>query len=239
MRFFFLIFALFYAMAAAAGCPVAEQTAREKGLTAALPVFVQCAIQQNDDDTQLYLARIYAKGLGDVAKSTSKALLFYHLSSENGNASAMVELSTLLTSLDEKAETRHEISDYLDKAQAILKNNTRNSFKGELLHPYALLMLASENPSEKWFYTTQMKSDSRAAQLLKNYQIDPDKKKQVIREASKWKQRKMRDIAFEVYSLAEFNEFYDTLYPKEGLPNSFARSQAVNKLKEKIESLQK
>ena len=239
MRFIPLFLVLFCATAVSAGCPVAEQVARDKGLTAALPVFVQCAIQQNDDETQLYLARIYTKGHGDVAKNISKALLFYHLSSENGNAAAMVELATLLTSLDEKAETRHEISDYLDKAQATLKNNTRNSFKGELLHPYALLMLASESPSEKWFYTTETKSDSRAAQLLKNYQIDPEKKKTVIREASKWKQRKMRDIAFEIYSVSEYNEFYNTLYPKQGIPNSFARSQAVNKLKEKIESLQK
>ena len=239
MRYFFLILILCYTGAVSAGCPVAEQIAREKGLTAALPVFIHCAIQQNDDDTQLYLARIYAKGHGNIAKNTSKSLLFYHLSSENGNAAAMVELSSLLTTLDEKEETRREISDYLDKAQTILKSNTQNSFKGELLHPYALLMLASENPTEKWFYMTQTKSDPRAAQLLKDYQIDPEKKKQVIREASKWKQRKMRDIAREVYSVAEYNEFYNTLYPKQGLPNSFARSQALNKLKEKIESKQK
>ena len=66
--------------------------------------------------------------------------------------------------------------------------------------------------------------------------MDDIKKKEIIRQATQWKQRKMMDIAKEVYSPAEFKEFHQTLYPTVGIPNAFKRSQAVNQLKERIES---
>ena len=222
-----------------ADCPNADKMAREKGLSEALPVYQSCAIGQNDDDSQLYLARIFATGQGSISKSRTKALLFYHLSAENGNATAMVELSKLLTEMDNDEIGRNEILTYLGKLQTQLRIMPANSFSGELLHPYALLMLAAESPESKWFYTTKQTSDPRAAQFLKNYKIDPDKKKEVIRAATQWKQRKMIDLAREVFSVSEFKEFYQTLYPKTGLPNSFARSQAVDKLKAKVESRKK
>ena len=222
-----------------AACPIADKLAREKGLLAALTAYQNCAIGQNDDDSQLYLARAYETGQENIQKSHGRALLFYHLSAENGNATAMVELANLLTKLDSDEAGRQEIVTYLEKIKAQLSQLTFNSFRGELLHPYALLMLAAEAPEAKWFYTTGVKSDSRAGQLLKNYKIDPNKKKEVIRAATAWKQRKMLDLAYEVFSVSEFNEFHQTLYPKVGLPNSFARAQAVERLKTKVESRQK
>lgn len=220
-------------------CPTADKAAREKGLEVALPAYQMCAVNKNDDDSQLYLARIYATGQGSVSRNLKRALLFYHLSAENGNATAMVELANLLTEMDNSDESRNEILAYLDTIQAQLKAMPVSSFTGTLLHPYALLMLAAESPESKWFYTTKQKTDPRANQLLKNYKIDTDKRKEVIRSATQWKQRKMMDLAREVFSLAEFSEFYRTLHPKVGIPNSFARSQAVEKLKSYIESRQK
>ena len=224
---------------AGADCPLADKLAREKGLDAALKTYQHCAIVKNDDEAQLYLGHIYETGQGNVYKNPRRAILFYHLSAENGNATAMVDLAKLLTELDDDDSTRDDIITYMDKIQSQLRYSSGNSFAGELLHPYALLMLAGESPDVKWFYTTKQKSDPRAAQLLKSYTIDPQKKKDVIRAASQWKQRKMLDLAREVFSVKEYNEFYRTLYPKEGLPNAFARSQAVEKLKARIESRQK
>ena len=235
----FFLGVLCWTIQGSATCPNADKVAREKGISKATAVYRNCALGQNDDDSQLYLARVYATGQGDVKKSHGKALLFYHLSAENGNATAMVELANLLTELDNNDQTRDEIIIYLDKVRAQLKNSFDNSFSGELLHPYALLVLASESPEAKWFYTTTQKSDPRAAQLMKNYRLDPDKKKEVIRAATLWKQRKMIDMAREVFSVSEFDEFYRTLYPETGLPNAFARSQAVEKLKSRVESRQK
>jgi len=224
---------------AGANCPVADKVAREKGLSAAENVYQNCALGQNEDEAQLYLARVYATGQGNIPKSRGRALLFYHLSAENGNATAMVELANLLTEMDGDEASRREIVTYMDKIKAQAKIRPANSFRGDLLHPYALLLLASESPESKWFYITKTKSDPRAAQLIKTYKIDPQKKKEVIREATAWKQRKMIDLAREVFSVSEFNEFYQTLYPKVGLPNSFARAQAVDKLKTRVESRQK
>ncbi|MDY6407305.1 MAG: hypothetical protein SPL08_01185 [Pseudomonadota bacterium] len=227
---------LCWATGVTADCPVADELARTKGLSAALSAYLGCAVNQNDDESQLYLAHVYMTGQENVAQNRQRALLFYHLSAENGNATAMVELARLLIELDNDDKTRGEITSYLEKIQGQFQNNFENSFKGELLHPYALLMLANEAPESKWFYLSRQKSDSRSAQLLKNYQIDAAKKKQVMRTATLWKQRKMVDMAREVFSVSEFNDFYRTLYPETGLPNAFTRAQAVEKLKSRIES---
>ena len=239
MRFIVFFLFLWGSCLAWADCPVADKIAREKKLSDAMPLYIQCALQSNDDETQLYLARIYRKGQGDVGKSIQRTLLFYHLSSENGNAAAMVELATLLRELDDSDEKRAEIIAYSKKIAAQAKRTIGGSFDGKLLHPYALLALAAEKPEAKWFYTTKTKTDPRATELLKNYKVDGDKKRVLMQTATAWKQRKMKDMANNVLTLKELNEFYKTLYPKKGLPNSFARSQAVNKLKERVESIQK
>lgn len=239
MRFLFILFLFIFSAQSFAGCPVADKIAREKGMDKALSVYLNCALNQNDDETQNYLAGLYEKGLGNISKNINRALLFYHLSAENGNASSMVALSNLLRQLDETESGRQQLLTYLKKIRLNLEKTHRTSFIGQLLHPYALLMLATEKPELKWFYTTSQKSDPRAAKLLKEYQIDDAKKKEVIREATQWKQRKMLDIAKEAFSSADFQEFYQTLYPKIGRPDAFKRSQAVNKLKERIESKQK
>ena len=236
MRAFIVLIFLFITHTVFAACPVADKFARENNMDKALPIYIDCALYQNDDETQNYLAGIYEKGQGNVAPNLNRALLFYHLSAENGNASSMVSLSNILRRLDETDSGRKALLTYLKK---IRLQGTTGTFNGQLLHPYALLMLAAEKPEVKWFYTTAKKSDPRAAKLLKEYQMDDIKKKEIIRQATQWKQRKMMDIAKEVLSATEFRDFYQTLYPQIGMPNAFKRSQAVNQLKEKIESKQK
>lgn len=236
MRVFIVLIFLFITHTAFAACPVADKIAREKGMDKALPVYINCALYQNDDETQNYLAGIYEKGLGSISKNLNRALLFYHLSAENGNASSMVSLSNILRRLDETDSGREELLNYFKK---IRLQRLTGSFTGQFLHPYALLMLAAEKPEVKWFYITSTKSDPRAAKLLKEYQIDDIKKKEVVREATHWKQRKLVDIAKDALSSSEFRTFYQTLYPETGRADAFKRSQALNHLKEKIESRQK
>ena len=234
-RLFLTLNLLLWTLTVHAACPGADVIARTNSLRKALPIYITCALQGNDDETQLYLAQIYETGKGDILKNTQRALLFYHLGSENGNASAMVGLSKLLTRLDSNNKTREEIPLYLEKIRSNLAGNLGQSFRGQLLHPYTLLLLASEKQSAKWFYPTNTKSDPNAASLLKAYTIDSQKKQACLKEASQWKQRRMMDIAREVFSVREYNNFYDILYPDVGLPDPFAREQAVNRLKERVE----
>ena len=238
MRVFIVLIFLFITHTAFAACPVADKIAREKGMDKALPVYINCALYQNDDETQNYLAGIYEKGLGSISKNLNRALLFYHLSAENGNASSMVVLSNLLRQLDETEDGRQQLLTYLKKIRLNLEKTRQTSFSGQLLHPYALLLLAAEKPDVKWFYTTTKKSDPRATKLLKEYQIDDVKKEEIVREATHWKQRKLVDIAKDALSSSEFRTFYQTLYPETGRADAFKRSQALNHLKEKIESRQ-
>ena len=117
-----------------------------------------------------------------------------------------------------------------------LKKNAESSFDGEVLHPYALLVLASEPSVHKWYYPTKTKYSTEALKLLQNYQIDDKKKAILMKQASLWKQRKMMETAQEVLSKTEFKKFKETVYPSKGQPDSFARRQAVTELKEKVEN---
>ncbi len=220
-----------------AGCPAGDEASRSRGLLAAMPVYEVCALQKNDDETQLYLAQLYDRGQSGVARNVQRSLLFYHLSAENGNATAQVGLSKLLTRLDESDATRPEIRSYMEKIKGQLQNRSQTSFKGQMLHPYTLLLLAAEKPSAKWFYPTTVTSDPEAQRLLKQYEITPDKQKTSYAEATAWKQRKMLDVARDVFSVSEYVSFYDRLYPKQGAADPFTRSQAINELKEKLESV--
>lgn len=225
---------LLLAGTAQAACPAGDTLARSGGLAAAIPTYIQCALYQKDDATQLYLGQIYEKGRESIAANPQRALLFYQMSADNGNASAQVNLAQLLTTLDETPQGRETVIAYHTKLRGMLGLRRVQSHSGGLLHPYALLMLAAEKPENKWFYPSKTLSDTRAAAALKAYQIDPAMKKDLIHQASQWKQYKMRAVARDVYPVAEYNKFYETLYPKSGIVDAFARSQEINKLKKEL-----
>ena len=116
MRFFVILFlTLFNISFAFADCPIGDKVARESGLEKAMEIYINCALNHNDDDTQLYLAQIYSKGQGSVSKNLQRALLFYHLSAENGNATAMIELANILTNLDADEASRADLITYMTK----------------------------------------------------------------------------------------------------------------------------
>ena len=190
-----------------------------------------CALQENNDAVQALLGRVYLNGEYGVTKNMQKALLFYHLSSENGNAKSQTALAKLLLKMDEKEDSRAQIQDYLDKMKFFMKHDSGASFDGDILHPYALFMLAAENADQKWYYVSDELSAPEAGGLLKNYQLDKAKKYEMQRLASQWKQRKMFEVAKEIYNQAEYQKFENAVKPKSGRADAFLRSQAIEKLK--------
>ena len=83
IRFLFFVLCCILGLTAHASCPIADEIARSKSLEEAMPIYINCALNENDDASQIYLAKIYANGQANVKKNISRALLFYHLSSGN------------------------------------------------------------------------------------------------------------------------------------------------------------
>ncbi len=236
MKFLTFIFMCFcWTGLAWAACPEGDYVRDKKNIQDAMEYYYMCAVGQNDDETQLMLARAFQRGTNNITPDANKSMLFYHLAADNGNAVAQVEFAQLLLKLDETPMGREAVLKHTRQMQAAFAV-AGILFKGELLHPYALLMLAAEKPEQKWFYPTAEKTSAGAALLLKNYQIDAKKKQNVLREASLWKQRKMLETAQDVMSPADFKAFQSAVLPRQGRVDGFARNQAIQNLKDAIQN---
>lgn len=229
----FILMGLAVAVPALAKCVEGDRLARSKGMPAAIETYETCAVQYNDDAAQALLAPIYEKGRYGLAVNTQRALLFYHLSAENGNAVSQTALAELLMRLDENEGGRAEIRKYLRKINVAGKR-TGGQVSADVLHPYALLALAAEKQAAKWYYPSEVLSAPKAGQLFRAYQIEPEKQREVMRLATAWKNRKMLAAAKEVLPAAEYQRFYDELYPAAGRPDAFSRSQTVKRLEEQV-----
>ena len=229
-----LIFALFLMMSTSAFslCEKADAL-YPRNVASAVKEYQKCALMENDDISQLRLAQIYQKGAKNVQVNEMQMLLFYHLAADNGNAEAQTKLAKLLIEMDQDPVKREIVSSYLSKIEATFKGEDLEIKKG-IFHPYILLMLAAEPVDQKWYYPSYTKSYLEAALLLKDYEIDEQKKRLLLYKGSKWKQAKMKETAQDVLSYAEYQKFYQTLYPLRGKPDQFLRQQAINNLKEKV-----
>ncbi len=226
----FLIMVLGMVFDAGAVCVQGETLLKQQGMKQAFNAFETCALGENDDTAQIRLGQYY-NGLKDPSDKM-KALFYYHLAAENGNANAQVSLAKLLFQLQSNQEGKHILKQYNQQIKEMLSYSDA-PFRGELLHPYTLLMLASENEGQKWYYPTTQKTNTEAGILLKKYQVSKEQQKNFIRQASLWKQKKMRETAYEVFSVSEYQDFMNIVYPKQGRPDAYKRQQAVEKLKEK------
>lgn len=226
---------LSFVISANADCPSGIMAQKQLGQEKAVSYYVRCALDTNDEISQYWLAQYYQKIPNRTNQDIMKMLLFYHLAAENGNAHAQVQLAKILLNMDNNDTDRAVLSSYIEQMQAFMKNQNM-MFKGEILHPYILLTLASENAEQKWYYPTKFKSNAEATILLKSFQIDDDKKKMLLQQGSQWKQRKMKETAYEIMSLKEYNDFINTVYPEKGRPDAFVRQQAVMNLKNKVEN---
>lgn len=209
---------------------------QEQSLDKALPYYETCALSDNNDAAEMVLARAYEKGDKNIPRNTQKALLFYHLSADNGNAEAQVALAKMLMKLDETTSGRQELSSYMRKIEAALKNQPAGEFKGQVLHPYTLLLLATERADQKWYYPSTTTTAPEATKLLKAYKIDEVKKKGALRDASVWKQQKMMQTARQVLDEAEYKMFQQTVMPTKGKPDAFAKNRAMDNLKTKVKA---
>lgn len=230
----FAFFTCFVVFSVHARCLIGEWTQQNQGLAAALPAYEDCALNYNDDASHLLLAATYQQGAPGIAANGQRALLFYHLAAENGNAKAQYMLARLLLQLDETPAGRAQIQTYLNKIQTALRYDDNGAFKGALLHPYTLLLLAAEKADQKWYYPSFVRQEPEASYFLGRYQISDDKKRQAVKDASAWKNAKMLEIAKGLMTPSEFSRFFETLYPQKGRADPFKRAQALEGLKDKI-----
>lgn len=217
-------------------CEYALDTEQSQGFLKAIPFYEQCAVSMNNDEVQLRLAKAYHSGSGGVHKNMQKALLFYHLSSENGNAIAQTELAQLLLNMDEKPSTRAQLQSYLEKIKHFISGDNVTTFDGSFLHPYALLALAVESIDQKWYYVSDQLSAPQASGLLKKYKVSDEKKRLALDQMKQWKERKMIEVAREIYQPDEYQDFVQRVKPISGYADAFLKSQSIQKLKTDIKA---
>lgn len=241
MRFIWIICSLFISGAAFAFCPFSERlqkTLKEESIVA---LYKNCAEVMNDDGAQAKLAAIYDKGTPAIPRDLKKALLYYQLSADNGNAASQARLAQLYMELDKNREGRADLYGYLQSILPVSVTDSEgqvqnpNGFRGELVHPYVLLMLANEKAENKWYYPTkELQAPPFAKVLFNSYQVDAKKKKTLLQQASQWKKRKLLEIAEQILTKDEYRNFVETLYPANGQPDKFKRSQLLQQFQDKV-----
>ena len=187
-------------------CPLADRYIKRNNPQATIFAWQMCALKNNDDGAQMNLADSYLNGKNGVEKDESQALYMYHLAAESGNAKAQLKLAQLLRSFDTSPERRAKLLEYQSKLTNLSKDN--EGFQGEIYHPYTLMLLASEKAENKWYYPSQeRKPPEEISKELKNYQVNSKVQQAALRDASRWKTRKLLEIAKEVVAEAEYADF--------------------------------
>ncbi len=225
-KIIFCSFCLGFVGSAFAYCPLADKYRQENQSTQEMIALNVCALSLNDDDSQMKMAEGYMQGLNGLRKDEKQALYMYQLAAENGNAEAQVKLAELLQSYDTTSERRQELKAYQQKLQ---KSDDPTAFGGEIQHPYTLLLLASERPDNKWYYPSLNRSaPARTTVLLQNYKITPEKRQAAMKDASRWKTRKLLEMAREILTESDYQDF------EKRLKNNATRTQAMSELKERL-----
>jgi len=241
MRLFFMLGLLLTATYTQAACLFSDSLAATLDERSVISLYQSCAEGMNDDAAQARLAAIYEKGGSTVLQDLKKAMYYYQLSAENGNANSQARLAQLYMQFDKGKSNRAFLYNYMGSI-APVQNTTQKSgaktepnTQGGLLHPYVLLMLANEKPENKWYYPTNViQAPPYAAKLLKEYKIDEEKKKQLTRQATQWKKRKLLEAARQILPAAEYQDFVNTLYPTSGQPDTFKRKELLKSFQEKV-----
>ena len=227
IAFFFIMTVFLDAFSALAACPLAEKYRRVGKEDSEAGLLYFCAVNFNDDDSQMKMADAYLNGKLGVQKDEMSAVYMYQLAAENGNAEAQVKLAELFQSFDTSPERRKKLKEYQKKLEKVSDNP--DDFGGEIQHPYTLLLLASERPENKWYYPSLTRTPpERTMSLLTGYSITPEKRQAALKDASRWKTRKMLAMAKEVLSEKEYPDF------EKRLKNKLTRTQAMNELKERM-----
>jgi hypothetical protein len=240
--FFFLI--LGFGANSFASCPDGDILLEKKMEKQAIDAYTACAEDQNDPQAQFFLGKAYQNGQNGLKADLNNALFYYQLSAENGYAPAQVRLAKILSSLMTNnetviLETYQQILKSLEAQELTFEQKNQIADKAVRgLPAYAWLLLAADKKENKWFLPAGESSDDQALSLLKimEKQISPADKKAAIRQASKWKEKKLLQAAKEVLTEREYLSFYQTLYPTMKKADPKARGQALQYLKQKIQS---
>ncbi|MBR6231872.1 MAG: sel1 repeat family protein [Alphaproteobacteria bacterium] len=223
-----ILFSVLYAGPALSRCLLADKYEKEGIAELEIMALNMCATQYNDDESQMKLADIYLNGLKGESKDELTALYMYQLAAEAGNTEAQVRLSQMLQSFDTSPERRAELKSYMKKLEKTYKGS--NDFSGEIMHPYTLLLLASERADNKWYYPSSNRIASpQVSTLLSQYKITPEKRQAALQEASRWKTRKLLETAKEVLPEEEYGEFENKV------KNASTRSEAMTELKKRMQ----
>ena len=234
-----IIALLLVALPCRAFCPFSDTFLSSLKPESSITFYNNCALQLNDDASQLKLATLYDQGSSAVPKDMKKAIYYYQLSAENGNAIAQSRLAQIYAAMDKDKSTRQMWYDY-KKSIGFSGNLDSDVFKGDLMHPYVLLMLANEKATNKWYYPSkELTAPVYAQQLFKSYKLDEEKKKTLTGQATAWKKRKLLELAEQILTPEEYTNFKETLYPSQGKPDAFKRTQALKFFKEKVEAYKK
>jgi TPR repeat protein len=189
-------------------------------------------LNYNDDESQIKLARAYAKGEFGLEKDPNLSIYFYQLSAENGNAQAQVNLAEALIKAYENPKTKEKILEHRKNLSMTEGEDDKSLFNGDFMHPYAFLKLASEGPDKKWYYPSfERSAPTRTLSLLRNYEhnMTDDEKKLAIRQASQFKTRKLLQMAKEVLTEDEYPQM------EQRLKSPQTQKQAMEELKVKME----
>ena len=242
MRLFFILGILLATTYTQAACLFSDTLAASLDERSVISLYKSCAEGMNDDAAQARLAAIYENGSNTVLQDLKKALYYYQLSADNGNANSQAHLAQLYLQFDKGKRNRAFLYDYMGTIAPAQNTSQKSGTKteadnqGGLLHPYVLLMLANEKPENKWYYPTKViKAPDYAVKLLKEYKIDEERKKQLTRQATQWKKRKLLEVARQILPETEYQDFVNTLYPTSGQPDTFKRKALLKSFQEKVE----
>ena len=211
-----------------AGCPIADFFFKSGKNDQALQALDTCAMSYNDDESQVKLAQVYELGQYNQSKNPEKVLFYYQLAAEAGHAEAQVRLAELFMDYDKTNENRQKLLAYRKKV--VPKSDSNQTFNGDFMHPYALLLLASEPTDKKWYYPSQTRiAPARTLSLMQKFNIDGPKKKKALKQASQWKTRKLLETAKEVVP----SDIYSDLVTR--LKNAGTQAKAMEELKKYTE----
>lgn len=231
------IFALFVSFGVSASfCPYSSTLLDSMPVKSMLALYKNCAESLNDDVSQVKLAELYDKGGAGVTQDLKKALYYYQLSADNGNAESQTRLAQIYMEADKTREGRQQVREYLDEIVSIsFSDSEEKDFDGSLVHPYVLLMLANEKPENKWYYPTKvLQAPAYAKSLFNSFNLNDKQIHNFKRQASAWKKRKLLEIARQILSKEEYQTFVSTLYPTQGQGDAFKRSQLLKEFQEKV-----
>ncbi len=225
MKYGLLITALLFAFSAQATCPAADRVLTQSGKEAAARIYEKCALNKNDTDSQLFLARFYKD-----KKDVKNALLYYTLAANAGHAEAQNEYASYLIFLDQKEKTRNDIITFKKRLNTLSSADNPILF----LSPHALWIIATMPESDKWFAASTRLTYVPAKENLTRYGKNRSEKQRIeaLNEVENWKNIQIKAAAKQLLSDEEYARFIQTVYPEKGIPNAYEKQRALNALKQ-------